>query len=62
MGYDPDIVAPADTSMLQPDRAARHKNGVLEVAKAQELLTVKLLSVDDGVLRAFNDRIPPVEV
>ena len=62
MGYDQDMVVPLDKRMIDPKRAARHKNGVLEVAKAQELLTVKLLSVNEGVLRAFNDRISPVEV
>jgi dTDP-4-dehydrorhamnose reductase len=62
MGYDQDMVVPADTSMTQPDRALRHKNGVLEVAKAQDLLAVKLLGVNEGVLRAFYDRISPVEV
>jgi dTDP-4-dehydrorhamnose reductase len=61
MGYDQDIVVPLDKRMIDPKRAPRHKNGVLEVAKAQELLTVKLLSVNEGVLRAFNDRIPPAE-
>lgn len=62
MGYDQELVARADARLAQPDRAPRHKNGVLEVAKAQELLTVQLLSVNDGVLRAFNDRILPAEV
>ena len=62
MGYDQELVVPTDARMTQFDRAPRHKNGVLDVAKAQELLTVKLLSVNDGVLRAFNDRISSVEV
>jgi dTDP-4-dehydrorhamnose reductase len=62
MGYDQDIVVPLDAGVIQLDRAPRHKNGVIEVTKAQALLTVKLLSVNEGILRAFNDRISPVEV
>lgn len=61
MGYDQELVVPADMRITQPDRAPRHKNGVLEVAKAQELLAVKLLDVNEGLLRAFYDRISPVE-
>lgn len=62
MGYDQELVVPVDMRETQPDRAPRHKNGVLEVAKAQELLTVKLLRVNTGILRAFNDRISLAEV
>ena len=62
MGYDQELVVRADAHLTQLERAPRHKNGVLEVTKAKELLTVKLLSVNEAVLRAFNDRISPVEV
>jgi len=61
MGYGDDLVVLPDSRVIQPDRAPRHKNGIIEVAKAQDLLTIKLLSVDEGIQRAFDDRIPPVE-
>lgn len=61
MGYDEDIVVLSDKHVVQPDRAPRHKNGIIEVAKAQGLLATKLLCVDESILRAFDDRIPPVE-
>ncbi len=61
MGCDEDIVVFPNSRAVQPNRAPRHKNGIIEVAKAQKLLTTKLLSVDEGIQRAFDDRIPPVE-
>ena len=61
MGYDEDIVVLSDKHEVQPDRAPRHKNGIIEVAKAQGLLATKLLCIDESILCSFDDRIPPVE-
>jgi dTDP-4-dehydrorhamnose reductase len=62
MGYPADCVVGPARDDTHPDRAARHRNGVIAVTKAQKLLTIKLLRVDESILRAFEDRISPVEV
>lgn len=62
MGYDEEIVVLPDPMDFQLDRAPRHKNGIIAVTKAQNLLTTRLLSVDEGIQRAFDDRISSVEV
>ncbi len=61
MGYSSKIVVLPQPQTIQPDRAARHKNGIIEVTKAQGLLTTNLLSADESIQRAFDDRILPVE-
>ena len=61
MGYDEDIVVIPDSRTIQLNRAPRHKNGIIKVAKARNLLATKLLCVDEGIQRAFDDRIPPAE-
>ena len=56
MGYNEKLIEPMAPSVGAPDRAPRHKNGILSVALAQSLLTTRLLSTDDGIKRAFSER------
>jgi dTDP-4-dehydrorhamnose reductase len=39
-----------------PGRAPRHRNGIISVAKAQQFLKTRLLTVDEGISRAINQR------
>ncbi|NLE45523.1 MAG: NAD(P)-dependent oxidoreductase [Chloroflexi bacterium] len=56
MGFDEGliVVAPEDDA---PGRAPRHRNGIISVAKAQSVLRTRLLSVDEGIERAFDARL-----
>ncbi len=61
MGHAPDCVILPNSQEIQTERAARHRNGIIEVTKAEALLTTKLLGADESIQRAFDDRIPSVE-
>lgn len=55
MGFDEKLVK----LQLLPDapgRAQRHKNGVIDVTRAQTLLKTRLLSTEEGIKRAFSER------
>jgi len=54
MGYDEKIIRPQTSPEAKPGRAARHKNGIISVAKAQGLLKTKLLSTAKSIQRAFD--------
>ena len=60
MGFDEQLVKPQTSTEVTPDRAPRHKNGIISVAKAERILRTKLLSTDDGIKRAFSER--PVRI
>jgi dTDP-4-dehydrorhamnose reductase len=57
MGFNENLVEPQATSSAPPGRAPRHKNGVISVAKAQAVLKTRLLSTDEGIKRAFSERL-----
>ena len=56
MGYDEEVVVLPKEQTPDPNRAPRHRNGILDVSKAQQLMKTKLLSVDEGIQRAFLER------
>lgn len=61
MGFDEQIVLRHNMSEPDLNRAPRHRNGILDIRKAQQLLDTKLLSVDEGLQRAFTGRIQKAE-
>ena len=54
MGYDAELIKPLPASEIKPGRAARHKNGIIDVTKAQKLLKTKLLTTGESIQRAFD--------
>lgn len=57
MGYNDELVRPQTASEPKPgrpERALRHKNGIISVAKAQGLLKTRLLSTGGSIQRAFE--------
>jgi dTDP-4-dehydrorhamnose reductase len=54
MGYNEDLIRPQPASSVKPGRAARHKNGIISVAKAHSLLKTSLLSTAESIQRAFD--------
>jgi dTDP-4-dehydrorhamnose reductase len=56
MGFDETLVKPQILTEPSPDRAPRHKNGIISVIKAQQILETRLLSTDEGIKRAFIER------
>ena len=62
MGFDESLAVPVTSEKSAPGRAPRHKNGIISVSKAQRMLKTQLLTVDEGIDRAFRERISPGEV
>ncbi len=56
MGYDEKIIKPQSVPDDKPGRAPRHKNGIINVMKAQGLLKTKLLSTAESIQRAFDQQ------
>ncbi len=56
MGFDEGLVKPR-VSQDKPNRAPRHKNGIISVSRAQRVLRTKLLSLDEGIERAIAERL-----
>jgi dTDP-4-dehydrorhamnose reductase len=56
MGFDEGLVRPQGLPPARPDRAPRHKNGIISVSKAQRVLGTKLLSLDESIERAIAER------
>lgn len=56
MGFDEKLVKPQTQQQDKPGRAPRHKNGIMDVSKAQKVLKTRLLDVEDGILRAIKER------
>jgi dTDP-4-dehydrorhamnose reductase len=59
MGFDEELIQPQEQPEVKPGRAPRHKNGIISVAKAQQVLRTPLLSVDETIRRAFDERPAP---
>jgi dTDP-4-dehydrorhamnose reductase len=53
----PDLVVRQGGGTLQPGRAARHKNGIISVDKAQKVLRTPLPTVERALHRAIEERI-----
>ena len=56
MGFDETMIKPQVQEEPKPERAPRHKNGIISVVKAQRILETRLLSTEEGIKRAFNER------
>lgn len=56
MDFDEKLVKLQMTLEDDTGRVPRHKNGIINVAKAQEILKTKLLNVDESILRAIKTR------
>ena len=54
MGYDEKVITPEMVPEIKAGRAPRHKNGIINVSKAQGLLKTKLLSTSESIQRAFD--------
>jgi dTDP-4-dehydrorhamnose reductase len=56
MGYSMELVRPQETVIGSTSRAARHKNGILDVSRAQTVLTTPMLNLDQTIKRAVSGR------
>jgi dTDP-4-dehydrorhamnose reductase len=52
----PDLVVSQESGAAAPGRAARHRNGIISVAKAQRVLATRLPSVEEALQRAVKER------
>jgi dTDP-4-dehydrorhamnose reductase len=52
----PDLVVRQESAAAAPGRAARHKNGIISVAKASRVLKTPLPSVEKALHRAIEER------
>lgn len=57
MGFSENLVKKQDSKDVKADRALRHKNGIICVKKAQQVLQTPMLSVDSGIKRAIRERL-----
>ena len=57
MGYDSALVKPKETAAPIPERAPRHRNGIICVDRARSLLQTRMLPAEQGVRRAVRDRL-----
>ena len=53
LGYARDKIIPFNPDEQTQNRAPRHKNGVISVAKAQRILGTRMLSIEDTILRSI---------
>ena len=51
-----DLVVRQESNVAAPGRAARHKNGIISVAKAQRVLSTTLPNVEGALQRAIKER------
>ncbi len=56
MGYSTDLVRPQSSPAESPGRAPRHKNGILDVSRAQKLLNTRLPDLEGTIDQAIMDR------
>lgn len=54
MGFSPELIK-SKSKVSDPNRAPRHKNGIISVSKAQKLLNTRMLSINEGIERAINN-------
>lgn len=59
MGHGVERIKPQAPAAPQPGRAPRHKNGIIDVSRAREMLSTPMLSLEGTINRAFEDRIFP---
>jgi len=56
LGFDVSLVQAQSLQAVEPDRAPRHKRGVLDVSKAQQVLKTKLPDLDQAIDRACSQK------
>ena len=52
LGYNPALIKPVMSTIVQSGKAPRHKNGILNINKAGEVLKTKMLTLNDTILNA----------
>lgn len=52
LGYNPELIKPVMSTVDQPSKAPRHKNGILKIDKAGAVLRTKMLTLNDTILKA----------
>jgi dTDP-4-dehydrorhamnose reductase len=57
MGYSEALIKPQTKPEAIPGRAPRHKNGIISVERAQRILKTRLLSTEDSIQRAFDEKL-----
>jgi dTDP-4-dehydrorhamnose reductase len=57
MGLDKSQIKPLLLPENMPDRVPRHKNGILNVDKARQVLKTRMLSVEEGIKRAVTEKL-----
>jgi len=57
MGYDERLIQSQSVSEAIPGRAPRHKNGIISVTRAQRILKTRMLTTQESIQRAFDDRL-----
>jgi hypothetical protein len=57
MGFPEARIAAQAVTAPVPGRAARHKNGIISVDKARGLLETPLLSAEESIRRAIEERM-----
>jgi len=50
LGYNPALIKPVMSTIVQSGKAPRHKNGILNINKAGEVLKTKMLTLNDTIL------------
>jgi len=55
MGFDPVLIKPKKGEM-SPNRAPRHRNGIINVEKAQSVLKTEMLDIDATIQRSIDER------
>lgn len=56
LGYSRELVEPRTTQPDDPERAPRHRNGILNVDKATRALSVPMVSLNETVTQAVQTR------
>jgi dTDP-4-dehydrorhamnose reductase len=52
LGYSPALIKPVISALEQPDKALRHKNGILNINKSGAILRTKMRTIDDTIINA----------
>ena len=58
MGFDPALVRPQPPGAAAPGRAPRHRNGILRVGRARQVLRTPFPGLDETIDRAFTPAPP----
>jgi hypothetical protein len=57
LGYPENLVHLQGDSDVQPGRAPRHANGILDISKAKQVLSTPLLNLGETINQALQSRV-----